>query len=79
MPRFFFHLHECGERIADQEGIEREFDEIRPIALQNARDIMCAEVKDGQLCLSCSIIVEDENRDEVMRLSFRDALTISGL
>lgn len=79
MARFFFHLHECGSVIEDEEGIEREPEDLRKVAIQNARDVMCGEVMNGRLCVACYIVVEDSNHKEVMRVPFKDALTISGL
>jgi len=79
MARFFFHLHECGTVIEDEEGIERRPEEVREIAIQNARDVMCGELVQGRLCIGCCILVEDSNRQEVMRVPFKDAVTISGL
>jgi hypothetical protein len=40
---------------------------------------MCGEVKRGKLCLSCFILIEDDDRQEVMRVPFREAVAVSGL
>lgn len=79
MARFFFHLHECGTVIEDEEGVERRPQEIREIAMQSARSVMSEEVSSGHLCVACCIVVEDSDHNEVMRVPFSDALTISGL
>lgn len=79
MARFFFHLHECGTLLADEEGLERHRQDVREIAIQSARDVMSGAIKDGHLCVSCCIVVEDSNHNEVMRVPFKEALTISGL
>lgn len=50
----------------------------RTIALEAARDIMAAEVREGRLCLSCHIAIEDSLHHSVMMVPFREALQISG-
>jgi hypothetical protein len=79
MARFFFHLHECGSILPDDEGVEREPCELHTAALAAARDVMCGEIVRGKLCLSCFILIKDENRQEVMRVTFREAVDVSGL
>lgn len=80
MARYFFHLHECGTLIADEDGVEREgIEAVRQAAFQAARDVMCGEVKEGRLCLTCRIEVVDANDRPVLTLPFRDALAITGL
>lgn len=80
MARYFLHLHECGTVTTDEEGrdlFDRE--QARLAAIRAAREIMCAEVQEGRLCLGCAIVIEDDDHREVMRVPFREALTISGL
>lgn len=79
MPRYHFHLHECGTVFEDVEGIEREPAELRAVAIRAARDVMCAELAEGRLCLGCCIVVEDAERREVERVHFRDAVSVTGL
>jgi hypothetical protein len=38
---------------------------------------MCAEVRQGRLCLGCRIDVENTDRELVLSLPFRDALTVT--
>lgn len=79
VARYFLHLHECGERFEDEEGFDCETPLIaRAIALDAARDIMAAEVREGRLCLLCHIAIEDFQHHPVMTVSFGDALRISG-
>jgi hypothetical protein len=40
---------------------------------------MCAEVADGQLCLSCHISVEDARGRILLTVAFREALQVTGL
>jgi hypothetical protein len=80
MARFYFHLHECGKTTLDNEGVERDsMDEVQTEACRAAREVMCAEVSEGRLCLGCCIEVQDETGTEVLRVPFREAITISGL
>lgn len=80
MAWFYLQLDECGTILDDQEG--RECDDLgaaREQALIEARELMSAEVLTGTLCLSCSIIIEDERHREVDRVPFRDALSLTGI
>ena len=54
-------------------------DEVRDEACRAARAVMCAEVSEGRLCLSCRIEVRDKTGAVVLDLPFRDAVEISGL
>ena len=79
MARYFFHLHECGTLYADAEGLDRiTMDDVRDEAYRAAREVMCAELADGRLCLSCRIEVRDETGAVVLDLPFREAVTITG-
>lgn len=80
MQRLYFHLHECGEAVRDEEGAEVEsLAEARVRGLREARSIMSAEVAAGKLCLSCHISVEDGQGTILLTIPFREALSISGL
>ncbi len=80
MPRYFFDLHECGEVVVDAEGCDaRDPRAARELAMKSARSIMMAEVADGRLCLSCHIVIRDENRIAILEVPFREAIQLSGL
>ena len=80
MQRLYFHLHECGEAIIDEEGAEvQSLSEARLRAIREARSIMSNEVAAGKLCLSCHIVVEDAQGTILLTVPFREALHISGL
>ena len=80
MERLYFHLHECGETVIDDEGAEVEsLAHARLRALHEARSIMSSEVASGKLCLSCHISVEDAHGATLLIVPFREALEISGL
>ena len=79
MDRYFFHLHECGTVVPDEDGVEyASRAEARSAATSAARDIMAAEVREGRLCLGCYIVVDDKSHVEVMRIDFGDVLEIIG-
>ena len=80
MPRYFLHLHECGDVTRDLEGVELDgLDAAHGKATTAAREILCAEVIDGRLCLNCYILVADEADKELFRIDFRDAIAITGI
>ena len=80
MPVYFFHLHECGTIIEDVDGVDvPDAAAARAVAIRAARDIMAGEIKDGKLCLSCSIVIESDDRTEIDRLLFKDAVKVVGL
>ena len=80
MARYYFHLHECGTVIADEDGCEHNsVDSMQEAARKAARDVMCGEVMQGRLCLGCRVEVVDAQGRLVFDLPFRDALAITGL
>lgn len=80
MARYFFHLYECGELVADPEGLDLpEGEDLRAVAVRQARGVMAGEIHEGKLCLSCCIRVVDAQHCPVLDLPFRDAVEITGL
>ena len=80
MTLFFFDLHECGNVTQDRDGAEAEdLEAAREIALTAARELMCAEISTGTLCLSCFIEIRDEKNRILDRVDFQKAVQISGL
>lgn len=79
MARYFFHLHECGTFIFDEEGQElpTRFS-LREVAVREARSVMASEVQAGRLCLSCRIEVLDEDQKLMLVLPFAEALEVTG-
>lgn len=80
VTRYFFNLHECGTVLDDEEG--RELPNLaaaRDRAILEARELMSAEVSQGRLCLSCSIVIQDGGREALLTVPFRDALVLTGL
>ena len=79
MPRYFLHLNECGSVTEDPDGVELlNLAEVRAAAMKAAREIMCAEIAEGRLCLGCQIDVADEVGFIILNLPFRDAVKITG-
>lgn len=80
MAHYFLDLHECGKVTDDHDGQEHAgIEEVRQEAYRAAREVMCAELAEGRLCLSCHIEVRDEGAAVVLCVPFREAVTISGL
>ena len=80
MERYHFHLHECGDVTPDYEGIAQpDMLSARDYAIKAAREIMCAEINKGHLCLACSIEVVNAGGQPVMSVPFREAVIITGL
>lgn len=76
MPRYFFHLYNHIE-CADQEGAELpDFEAVRALAIESARETMAHDVKRGEVCLSHRIEVADEANQLVLTMRFGDAVTI---
>jgi len=79
MERFFFHLDEDGTILEDVEGIELpNLNAAQASAVQAARDIMAHDVSKGWLRLSCAIDIADYAGHHLLKVAFRDAVTISG-
>ena len=79
MARYFFNLQECGTILEDDDGRElADLDAAHANALAEARAIMCAEVAEGRLCLSCHIVVLDAGRRELFDVPFKQALVVTG-
>jgi len=80
MTRFYFNLHECGQRTLDDEGIVLDgLAAAHDRAVSEARAIMSAEVAEGRLCLSCNIEVLDDDGQMAVNVPFVEALAVSGL
>lgn len=80
MPRYFFHLHECGRVTLDEEGVlMANVPDAHLRAIDEARAIMCAEVGEGRLCLDCNIEVVDEQGSLAVNVPFKEALHVEGV
>lgn len=77
MPRFFFHLHDCGTFTPDEEG--RHFvdlDAAIEVAMHEARELLAAEISEGKLCLGCRIEVVEEETGRAMIVPFSSTVQI---
>ena len=80
MARYFFNFYECGKLFPADESVELpDMAAVHDLALAAARDLMAAEIRKGELCLSCRIEVLDKDQRPVLLLPFKEAVTLSGL
>jgi hypothetical protein len=80
MARYYFHLHECGTVIPDEEGLDKpDMESVRWEALRAARELMCTEMMQGKLCLACHIEVRDAADEVVHVLPFKEAVKVTGV
>ena len=78
--RVHLDLHECGTVIIDEAGCDLpDREAARHLAIRSARDIMCAELAEGRLCLSCRIDIRDADGRILEQVPFRSAVVITGL
>jgi hypothetical protein len=76
VPRYFFDIFDHAVSL-DDEGIElADAEAARQAALAGARSMMCDELAQGRLTLHHRIEVRDEAGDELLSLTFGDAVTI---
>ena len=76
MPRFFFHLYD-DVVTKDEEGAELpDLAAARQRALENAREIACAEVLEGHLNLKHRIEVADETGAVQLTVHFADVVKL---
>ena len=78
MPRYHFHIYNHIET-RDEEGQELADDKAaRHSAIEAARDLVCADVRQGHLNLDHYIEVTDGAGRPLFNISFREAFTIDG-
>ncbi|TFI59684.1 hypothetical protein E2493_03465 [Sphingomonas parva] len=78
MPLFYFDIHdrhgdrcdETGRELPDAEAAHR-------VAIDRARELLAAEIRGGEIHLSCYIEILDETRIPVLRVTFEEAVTIT--
>lgn len=79
MPLYYFDLDECGFVTTDDEGSEMESIGVATDqAIAAARGIMASEVELGAVCLDCHIDILNSSREQIIRISFAQALKITG-
>jgi hypothetical protein len=77
--RYFFHLRENGQYIADEEGLDLpDLRAVESAARTSARSVIAAEAMAGHIPLRATIEVNDEHGRRVLELPFRDAVLLDG-
>ncbi|HEX8480631.1 MAG TPA: hypothetical protein VF650_01870 [Allosphingosinicella sp.] len=77
--RYFFHLRENGEFIADEEGRELpDLSAVQAVAIQSARSVIAGEAIDGKIPLAAILEVHDWEGRRVLDLPFREAVILDG-
>ena len=76
MSRYFFNVYDDIIAV-DEEGTELpNLAAARLQALHGARDLICEQVRHGYFVLSHWIEVKDEQDEQVLTLTFREAVDI---
>ena len=77
MPRFFFHVYNRSDAVADEEGLElSDATAAYDYALYSVRSLLSAEVLSGKLDLHGHLDAADVDGARIMRLEFGDALIV---
>lgn len=76
MSRYYFHLRD-SDLTEDEEGMDLPgVNAARTHAMDCARDVMCADLREGWLNLKSAIEVVDERGAHVLTMSFREAFEV---
>lgn len=79
MPRYFLHLRDGGDELLDPEGSDfPDRASLTTAVLRCARDVMAADVLQGELKLGYRIEAEDRAGRVVYTLHFRHAIEVRG-
>ena len=77
MPIYYFHLRQRDLMIEDDEGVTLpDVADARRRALSEAGELASADVKNGRLCLACSIEVADDAGRIVCSVPFGHAVQV---
>lgn len=77
VPRFYFHVCNGNGFVEDEEGRDLpDREAARVEALAGARDIMAAELLNGEIDLGSFIEVEDESHLLLFTLTFEEAVNV---
>ena len=76
MATYFFHLRNGADVLLDPESRQLDLANIAAAALSEARSIMSADCRSGEVDLNQYIDVEDSAGKLVHRVSFADAVSI---
>jgi hypothetical protein len=77
VSRYYFHLRDGHDVLLDPEGQEfPSLPAIEAAALENARDIISHDAREGRIMLAYHLDVEDAAGAIVHRLDFEDAVEV---
>ena len=78
MPKFYMNLRNGSEYVRDTEGRELpDLTTARTEALSAARDLVISDLRQGRtLRLSDTIEIDNADREQLLVVEFRDAVTI---
>ena len=76
MQRYFFHVYDDIVSIDEEGQLAEDIRAAHEIALESARDLVCAQVARGYLNLDNYIVIANEAGEEIARLAFREAFEI---
>lgn len=77
MPRFYFNVFDDDVTIDDEGQTLPGVDAARAVAIRSARELICADLREGRLTLSHRIEVEDEERRPVLSLTYGEAVRVN--
>lgn len=77
MPSYFFHIHDAGEIIRDEEGsVLPDVQSARTEAIQSARDILAEHVRAGDVVDGRRFEVADETGKVLFVVPFADLVRL---
>ena len=79
MAQYYFDLHEGENVFADEEGTNcSDTAGARAFPISAARDLICAEAKNGAVNMGYHISVRNDHGAPVLTVSYREAVQIHG-
>ena len=77
MPLYYFHIYNTDITI-DEEGQELpDLDAARATAVSGARDLICQDVRNGEVTLSHRIEVADADNNSLFTVTYGEAVRIN--
>jgi len=78
MPLYYFNIHDRHGDRCDEVGRELPgVDAAHRVAIEMARELLSAEIREGEIHLSCYIEIVDEAAAPVLTVTFQEAVTIT--
>jgi hypothetical protein len=79
MAHYYFDLHEDDNVFTDEEGTScSDTAGARSFAISAARDLIGSEAKNGAINMGYHISVRDDQGLPILKVSYREAVEISG-